>query len=254
MKKKPMGTCFIAAHFSRETGSHFAYLVTAKHVYKNLMGGDGQIFVRMNKLGDGVEYVPIPKTGWIPHTDPNVDLIIHPWYSALKAAGLADPQRHMPSVMTVAISMEEIASSSQAAAASLRKPWPPEEGEQVFFVGMMVQHQGTERNFPVVRTGRIALNTEELVDIGEGPSRYRLIECQSYWGNSGAPVWVYYGDDVYPCFLGVLSLGFPSEVEQIGPNVYRNSGISGVVPGEYLAEMLLPYVKETPATDRGEQS
>lgn len=228
--KKPIGTGFIASAEGPAVLS--AYLVTAKHVYNDLLGGNGGIFFRVNRRQSGVRYIPLPEEGWIPHLDPNVDLTILPMLPILLS--LAGKLEGME---THTISIEQIG-AVQAYASSLGKPWPPQEMEEVFFAGLMLQHQGEERNFPVARTGRIALNTDELINLKPGRSRYRLIECQSYRGNSGAPVWVHYRDDASPCFLGVLAVAFPSESELVEGVPYLNTGISAVVPGEYLAEML----------------
>ena len=248
LDKKPEGTCFFVARFTPERLSN--YLVTAKHVWKNLKATDGQMFVRLNRINTGVLYVPLPKDGWVEYPDENVDLVVLPWLPGRELA-----KQGGVTLMPLHI---DVISSSRRLAGELDKVWPPEECEEVFFVGLMMQHQGQERNFPVVRMGHIALNTDELIDVGSGPSCYRLIESQSYRGNSGAPVWAYYGDtkDGLHCFLGILSLGFGSEAEIIEKNRYYNYGISAVVPGEYLTELLNHLEDEKshrhpPDSDRG---
>jgi hypothetical protein len=132
--------------------------------------------------------------------------------------------------------------------------------------GLLLIHEGAERNYPVVRMGRVALKTDEVIDLESGRSHYHIIDVQSYRGNSGAPVWAYYGDDKPHCFLGMLATAFLSESEELflrqsqdrtEVRKYRNYGIGAVIPGEYLVEMLIEMEKEKdkelkPWRDRGE--
>lgn len=169
---KPVGTSFVVGQV-RPTVA--LYLVTAKHVYNDLLGSHGRMFVRLNRMGPGVEYLELPEEGWLPHPDPNVDLIVIPWLPVLKTSST----KPSATVQALALSLDE-GDASREYAASIGKPWPPEEGEQVFFVGLMLQHQGEERNLPIVRMGHIALNTDELIDLKGGRSQYRIIESQAY--------------------------------------------------------------------------
>ena len=248
LKKKAIGTCFFAGRATEERKS--VYLVTAKHVYKELIQGDGQIYVRLNVSGPagGVDYIPLPTEGWVTHADDEVDLIVLPWFPFIQNARVS--RDVSGTIMSLPI---EVIASAPRYAAEIDKPWPPDECEQVFFVGLLLQHEGTERNYPVFRMGHIALNTDELIDFEVGRSRYRLIESQCYKGNSGAPVWVYYeepGQRTRWVFLGVLTLGFRSEPDLFhGQNTF-SFGISAVVPGEYLVEVLTGLEREPDASLR----
>ena len=257
-QEKPIGTCFFVGALSRDQSGWSLYLVTARHVLRDLLRGDGEIYVRLNRQGiaAGVHYLTLPKDGWIRHPNPEVDLAVLSWW----------PPRASGIVLT-ALPLDVISSSRQyAESADMNKAWPPDEGEQVFLVGLLLIHEGAERNYPIVRMGHVALKTDEVIDLESGRSRYHIIDIQSYRGNSGAPVWAYYGDDKPHCFLGVLAAAFPSESEEllrrqpqdrIEVRKYRNYGIGAVVPGEYLVEMLIEMEKEKdkkpkPWRDRGD--
>ena len=227
LKKNPVGTCFFVA-VPNNVG-HSLYLITAKHVRQSMSQGDGSIYVRLNKTGiaAGVKYVRLPEEGWIEHPNSEVDLALLPWF----------PQKDLRGITLFALPLDVLAKARDHAG-KLDKPWPPEECEEVFFIGLMLQYQGDERNFPIVRMGHIALNTDEPIDAKTGRSRYRVIESQGYRGNSGSPAWVYYGDGKPYCFLGMLTTMFRSEHEIVGKDTYYTFGIGLVVPGEFLVEML----------------
>jgi len=146
---------------------------------------DGRhVWVRVNKAviekgKSGVVYVPLPNK-WMFHPDPAVDLAVLPW-----GAGMA------PNYTVVSVAFDEIAKSAE----TMREEdlsWPPREGEDVIYVGLMAQYAGYERNFPVVRRGHVALITDEKVMGSYGLSHYHFIDMQIYPGNSGGPVWVIY--------------------------------------------------------------
>jgi hypothetical protein len=67
------------------------------------------------------------------------------------------------------------------------------EGTDVFFVGMFVPHIGEKRIYPVVRFGHVALLSEEKVVWNGVPTDLYLIESSSYGGNSGSPVFLWFG-------------------------------------------------------------
>jgi len=245
LEKVPVGTCFFAGRATDERKS--VYLVTARHVYDQLIGGDsesGRIFVRLNveQPSLGVEYVPLPTEGWIPHPDDQVDLMVLPWFPFIQNV---DAERNVSgTIMSIPL---DVMANARRIASEIDKPWPPEEGEEVFFVGLLLIHEGKGRNFPVFRRGHVALNSDEVMDLTKGKSHYRLIEATCYDGNSGAPVWAYYepaGRRPRWIFLGVLTLGFKSEPDQVGGKKTFSYGISAVVPGDYLVEMLMALEEE----------
>jgi hypothetical protein len=133
-------------------------------------------------------------------------------------------------------------------------------GDDVFTVGRFVNHDGKQRNNPVVRFGNIAqMPVEPIKQNGRHLQESYLVECKSVAGYSGSPVFAYippfairpgirevssksYG----PWLLGISwghlnewkpvcdAGGDPVGTYQVGVN----SGMMGVVPVWKLTEML----------------
>jgi len=243
--KTPIGTCFFVVVYNEDKSAGYSYLVTAKHVYKDYVDDGAPLYVRLNKFGtiaqgkSGVTYVPL-ESNWYSHPDPNVDLGVLPF--------ALDPNVTNGAIYCT-IALDKIIANQQQLI-TLGIDWPPGEAEEILIIAMMYQYIGQERNHPVIRTGRIALVTDELIEGGYGPSNYYLIESQVYQGNSGAPVYVAFqmADGKRPMFLlGLLVSGFPAKQLEIVDNqtkgaaetiAYYNLGISFVVPVEKLVELL----------------
>jgi len=70
------------------------------------------------------------------------------------------------------------------------------EGEDTFFTGLFLPFLGQSRNYPVVRSGKVALMTDEKIPWRTDPTKpaemaeLLLLETQSFGGNSGSPVFV----------------------------------------------------------------
>jgi len=241
----PIGTCFFVRGNQR-----FYYIITAKHVVKKLQVAE-QAYLRVNKgkrqpgdPGLGVIYIPTDLSRWLDHPDPNVDLAVLPLHPKEDLLGVeplvAGGTTKSGSFRIAAMHVEDI----RQAGAFLRSnniPWPPNEGEDVFFVGLMTVFPGRHRNLPVVRRGSVALIPNEPIRGAYGESEHYLIESQAYKGNSGAPVWVlYFGNVLFP--LGVLSHAYPQleELDNV-PNAeraYYNFGISLIVPMEKILDII----------------
>jgi hypothetical protein len=174
-----------------------------------------------------VTYIPLA-ANWHFHPDSSVDLAVLPW---------AHPQGG--NYTCVSQDFDEIVTTPEF----LKQhgaSWPPCEGADVIFAGLMEQHIGIDRNVPLVRRGHIACITDDLI-VGEyGPSTYHLIDMQVYPGHSGGPVWVLYGTTLF--LLGLVAAGYPVEQRvmvkkttkkgktRIEKTEYINLGISLVVP------------------------
>lgn len=239
LEKKPFGTCFIVFAKSADQAQTYFYLVTAKHVYDNLCAlTDGEIYVRVNKAVPdadvGVSYEKLSKDGWLLHTDPAVDLAVYPW------------KPDLVNLTFVANDLAEITTAPEYVTAR-GGYWPPLEGEPTLLIGMMIQHQGTSRNFPIVRRGHIALVPEEKLPAKVGLANFILVEGTVYPGNSGAPVFVEFRlrDFRLVLFLiGVLSAAWDTPEELFvksdggGKTEYYNLGVSKVVPVDKLLDIL----------------
>jgi len=128
------------------------------------------------------------------------------------------------------------------------------EGDEVFFSGLFIPHIGEDRNLPIVRFGRVSLVTDEKINWNGTKIELLLIETISVGGNSGSPVFFYFGPDREPGQLklgppilklagivkGSFVSGNPLEFIQtdIRPVVRSTIGITGVVPAHKLYEIL----------------
>lgn len=210
-EKVPNGTGFFVGVKNPEKEGFFAvYFVTAKHVLqtsdrKNWLP---DFFLRLNKKDGTTEYVPVPinttgkqKTVYT-HSDPDVDLAVIPM---LPDQEIFDFKFLPDNMLTTKKDFEDL---------NIR------EGSDIFFTGLFIPYPGYEKNYPVVRFGRVALITEEKIEIEKGRKmNLYLIESGSFGGNSGSPVFFHLGSDRSP---GSIILG---------PPVIK---IAGVMKGSFL--------------------
>ena len=228
---RPAGTgFFVIVGDARQAKGHI-YLATAKHVLQD--GNKGyfpSIFLRLNKRTGGAEEIPIQLEGpnaipIIVHTDPHIDLAVIPI--------MPDP-----SIFEyTAVPMEMFASPEKVKQLKIM------EGDEVFFTGLFHSFQGNKRNYPIVRWGRVALMTEEMVPWGgEKDKRHLyLIEAQSFGGNSGSPVFFYLTGMRNPenirvggfdLLLAGVMMGY------FGASSGENAGIAAVTPAYQLRDVL----------------
>jgi len=241
----PNGTAFfVGVKNSSEPTTFSVYLITAKHVLHKPDTTDflDKVYVRINKREGGSEVFPIPirvkggkKTVFF-HSDPYVDVVAIPF--------LPDQTRldfkFLPD--------EYITTQKDYDELKIR------EGSDVFFTGLFTPYVGSEKNYPVVRFGRIALVTDEKIEWQGKPMSLYLIEAGSYGGNSGAPVFFYLGSDRTPGVLivsnpilklaGVMQGTFldANEIKIIEtkktPISVSNMGIAAIVPAYKVHELL----------------
>lgn len=220
----------------------FPYLVTARHVLTDRQGRYyPDIYIRMNKISGGSEIIRVPLSGEgaLPiykHVDEKVDIVVLP----------VRPRDDVYQYRVLTDNM--ISTREQFVEAGIR------EGDEVFFTGLFASFFGAERNYPVVRFGRVAMLPQERIPWkGEMLSLY-MIECQSFGGNSGSPVFFYLGVARDPLsfiwsgpkflLMGIMKGSFlePNEVQLVDrsriPVSFENAGIAAVVPAYYLHEIL----------------
>jgi hypothetical protein len=198
-----VGTCFFVSVYSTNRSIAVPYLVTAKHVYEDLKGKKSAVRLNLKEptaKGERVCYLPL-KSKWFFNSEPAVDLAVTPI------------ETEATNIRAGAIPFDHILTAPDALIKE-GNPWPPEEGEDLFYVASLYQNFPYSINLPVVRSAKIALTTGELLygNYGE-PTLYYLIESQIYPGNSGAPVWMVIHHKTepakkFPVFLG--GLGFCS--------------------------------------------
>ena len=235
---------FVGVKNPSNPDSFNVYLVTAKHVlYKqNTTDFLDMVFVRLNKKEGGSQIGVIPiitedeKRNVFIHSDSSVDIAIIPF--------LPDQEKFDFKFLP-----DDMITTKEAF-----KELKIREGSDVFFTGLFAPYPGAEKNYPIVRFGRVALVTNEKIEWQGKLMDLYLIEAGSYGGNSGSPVFFYLGSDREP---GSLMIGSPIlklagvmkgtfldaheikvvETKEI-PIAVSNMGIAAVVPGYKLHEIL----------------
>lgn len=224
----------------------FVYLVTAAHVLKQGPDATGafypEVLVRLNRNGSGTDLLSLPLVPDGPrrnvflHPDPSVDLAAIP-FAPDQAAYL-----YKAADLSLVPTDEETRSIQLS------------EGADVFFAGLFTPFVSESANIPIVRFGRVALSTSEPIPWGGFKRHLLLVECASYGGNSGAPVFFYLGSERNP---GQLVAGAPElklagvmmgayqdirPVQTVGtsavPVSTANMGIAAVVPAAKVRELV----------------
>jgi hypothetical protein len=242
------GTGFLVLY--REEGAAFPYLVTCRHVAKQMEPGS-EIFVRVNSK-DGRTSVPmgLDEAVWAFHPDPTVDVAVTLAY--------LDPKDWDVGYYELA---DRVKPSSS--------PHRVQYGDDICIVGLFHWHSGQERNMPIVHSGTIALlpdpNEKVLIkDRTTGKAErvdVYLVEAQTFEGLSGAPVFqreavalrefsehnggrpiVLTGAQLLGVYAGAWD-GPPSEAlaadRKWGPDKRIPAGMGLVVPAERIAETIV---------------
>jgi hypothetical protein len=171
---KPGGTGFLVVH--KEDGHGFGYLVTARHVAKQVRP-HGDVVVRVNKKGEDAVNFTVKDIYWAYHTDETVDVAVTP----------------------CSISQNEFDVAYYNLADLVRpnaNPYRVQCGDPICIVGLFHWHSGSGRNTPIVHSGNIALlpdPREKIPIIDRISGRVQkveayLVEAQTFEGLSGAPV------------------------------------------------------------------
>ncbi|MCL4339238.1 hypothetical protein M1271_06130 [Patescibacteria group bacterium] len=246
------GTAFFLSYPVKPKGQ-VSYLTTAKHVIDGIKAEsekykakDKNMIVRINKHDGTSGVIELPLTAWKFHpTEPeHVDVAVT---TILNITQKEFDWLSLP--MEWAIDKNKIGKRDGF-----------NEGDDVSAIGLFRHHVGNKKNYPIFRTGNIALFPEEKVYIDKkiGESEIYLIESRSIKGLSGSPVFVslnpYYisseesisqrtGQRIF-YWLGLVSghfftsetdLDFASDENEI-KNL--NVGISFVIPAEKVVDIL----------------
>ncbi len=222
---------------SQSQGSVYLYAVTAGHVVREALGNSP--VVRFNTRDEKVEISVFTTDQWVHH--PNADDV------AICPVVLA-PDRFKYSF----VPYSSLITDRQFCEDPKYGP-----GDDIFFLGRFVSHEGKTQNRPTVRFGNLAMRGTQVIksDVGILQESF-LVESRSLSGYSGSPVFVYRPQGTYagslapiagPHLLGV-DCGHLSEYAPVleedrqrsTENLYvkQNSGMAIVVPGWKLAELL----------------
>ncbi len=241
----PYGTAFfVGVKSPKSPDRSFVYLVTAKHVLQtpDQKSWLPNILLRLNtKTGDSeILKVPVTLSGTDKtvffHPDSSVDIAVIP--------ALPDEKKFDFKILP-----EEMITTEKDF-----KDLKITEGSEVFFTGLFSGYLGARKNYPIVRFGRVSLVTDEKIRFANQDAQLYLIESGSYGGNSGSPVFFYFGSDRTP---GMLVVGPPvlklagvmkgcfqdcqpvTEIETSKASIAQsNMGVAAVVPAFKLHELL----------------
>lgn len=243
MELYPIGTGFFIS-VQHDLENYFqGYFVTAKHVLQDAKGlYHPEIVLRINTLNGGYNLIKINliNNKLYDHHDNTVDIVLFPC--------LPDPT----------IYDIRFISSKLIATKEIIKQQDIEEGDDVVFTGMFAHHIGQRKNQPICRFGKVGLMSDEKIEWRETnkPSQLLdllLLECQSYGGNSGSPVFFSLKpwskpsttDLTHKFFLaGIMKGSFinSSPIQSLSSNNMllstQNIGISAVIPAEKLYDIL----------------
>lgn len=234
------GTGFFVGVLKENDHSLYSvYFVTAKHVLTNKKGDYyDSIFLRLNlKEGDS-EYIEIKlkQVELFTHEDENVDLVL---FNCLPNQEKFD-FKFIP---------DQLFTNSEIVATN-----GISEGDDMFFSGLFTSHIGQKRNQPIVRFGKVALMPEEKIEWNDPPKLMDLylMECQSFGGNSGSPVFFHLSPFRRPgiiagtkillagvmtgCYLDYGRIQFLEAITL--PHSAQNVGIAAVTPSDKLYDIL----------------
>ena len=144
------------------------------------------------------------------------------------------------------------------ATADILKKHSIDENDEVLFAGLFAWHLGANKNYPIVRHGKISRLSEKRIPLDllnpDRTAELHLADVMSFGGNSGSPVFVRIGGvregpslavGGYSYYLlGVMQGFFPEgldftiDVVQRRGSAAQNSGIAAVVPADKLVEVL----------------
>jgi hypothetical protein len=243
----PVGTGFFVNYVDqRWPGKKFPYLVTAKHVLQDV---DGSLLtsvkIRMN-LKSAVEGRDYGFIEDIAVTDAKGQLA---WLQSENAADdvvalpLAPNEKEFDfgAISTRSFLKERVADPNDVS-----------EGDELYFIGLMQQYYGVNRNYPLVRRGSVALLTDEAITTPSGGQKLYIAQLESWPGNSGSPVFLM-GDrgtaeEKNLRFLGMVVGSFLNRVSvplggggagrQLEGGDMSNTGITCVVPASVLMGVL----------------
>lgn len=221
---RPFGTAFLLS--VKEQDHVFFYWVTCKHVVKAYE--TGKLYLRLNMYmrdsNSRLKYLEVKDQEWYFHPDNAVDIAVFPWIKphkfSAKVKALDEQQVRLP----------------------VKEADMIKEGNDIMTIGLFTEYYGTQRNIPAFRFGKVSLLTSEKIQGKYGNANQCLIECNTWPGSSGSPVYIEINEIVY--FYGVLTQYYPhrargSKKKNGEENtIVLHYGISTITPSKKVEEIL----------------
>jgi hypothetical protein len=236
--KVDAGTGFYVKYDEKEARG---YLVTAKHVLMlDSTNYYPNVCMKINNNKGGTDFIPIELSGanaarvFVHPDDANVDIAIIPTDDIALPPGRTMEDYDITSIAGSAFVTKEHFAKRRIGV-----------GDEAFLTGWFSSLYGTTRNYPIVRFGRLAIETDEKIPwiekSGVQMISLYLVETHATKGNSGSPVFfrpslqrdprkLVFGDQ--PLFLAGVLKGYFGAVNE------PNSGIAAVVPAFHLQEIM----------------
>jgi hypothetical protein len=242
---RPNGTgFFLSVKDTKNPQIIHVYLVTAKHVLQNESGNiHPSIIIRLNTKDGSSELIELLLNTLhkvFTHKDPDVDVAVIPFLPN-------EVRCDFKVIPDDVITTQEMINRLEIG-----------EGDEVFFSGLFTSHIGQKKNQPIIRFGKVALISDEKIEWQEKGKQPKLrelylLECQSFGGNSGSPVFFHLhplrkanqlslgGAQIY--LAGIMTGSFLNANEVAitdTQNLYslQNVGIAAVTPSFKLHELL----------------
>lgn len=178
--KRNGGTGFFVA-VGRGDSPPFLYAVSNWHIVGPGPGLENATVARVNTKGGGSE--ALDGLTWLHHGDGD-DL-------AIARVGLA-PDYFAYSAIPSSLFLVSIPGPFEALNEEDKRATTPfGPGNEVFFIGRYADHEGKEKNYPVVRFGNVAMEPREPIrsELGIDQDSF-IVESRSTGGFSGSPVFV----------------------------------------------------------------
>jgi len=224
------------------------YAVTAGHLVDGTRP-DGDLILRVNKVGGGHEPFPIDHDRWI--VSPSVDAaVVRVGYDRKKSRELD----------VVPIPFDGLLSDVRATELDVG------EGDEMFyFATLFASVPGKRRHLPIARFGHVALmpqqddpitvafNDDAGCEVFSRTFPAYLAEAYSRGGHSGSPAFLYFplsrrpgqlpaltaaGPAGVMAVLGVVAAHFDVDLEADDPR-RGNSGIAVIVPAQHIIDLLM---------------
>ncbi len=223
----PVGSGFLIS-VRTDKGSLFSYFVTARHVVDQILSdGRKTLKLRFSRAnGEGGEVIPFETDSYngkqyLEHKNKYVDLAVIP-------LGLFNNEKIEAAGVVFVMPIITSPTDKYFASADWIKIHEVKQGYKVFTVGLSpLVYNKAEKNLVLSRFGTISFLIEKEFDfpppLNWGPQKVYFVDCPTFGGNSGGPVYVYsecsecggFIPEIRAALLGIM-IGFvPSELRKM---------------------------------------
>jgi hypothetical protein len=217
----PLGTGFFVGYPFKDGA--FQYLVTAAHCVQ----AKTDLQLRINLRNGQSAIFDIPSDQWIFHPDPD------------RVVDIAAMVSH---VSLFLYDIQQISLRKEMVTDNIIKELDIGLGDEVFFPGLFIHHNGQGRNLPIIRAGTIAAMRDEPIKTVSGSMSAYLIEARSIGGHSGSPVFVNIAAPRRYQAKEPRSLPLPGQER-------RDYYLLGLIRGHFRAKNSGEYLTSDPATE-----